>query len=288
MGLRKISNSETASWLHCRRKYYYEYQLDLEPKEQSSALSKGTFIHELLEEYYLAKMDGLAESDRRDAVLQRVMAAGSIPGSDIAMIGTVHNLVNSYLDRWAEEDDERYDVLAVETKFAVPMMEDLFLMAGTIDAIFYDKEDNSIVPVDHKSSYNFWTEDQAAISGQFLKYVYAMRAQGHRVNRFMINQLRTRDLKPGNDLFRRTWLRPTDTRIRAAVGQHLQVGMEIMEFRANPIKESAIPIFDKYGCANCSFFGLCDSEAEGAPVEHLIMSEYQKKKHYGYNKEIPA
>jgi hypothetical protein len=283
--MRKISNSETASWLNCRRKYYYEYQMDLEPKVQSGPLNKGTLIHSLLEEYYLAKMEGLSEVDRRAAVSGKLMLLASNPGSDIVEMGKTHALVGAYFDRWAEEDDERYEVLAVETKFSVPMVDGLFSMAGTIDAVFRDLNDGSIVPVDHKSSYNFWTDEQSAISGQFVKYVYAMRAMGHDVKRFMINQLRTRELKAGNELFRRSWVRPTDIRIGAAVEQHINTGLEIMDFRKVPNKSKAIPIYDKYLCSNCSFLQLCDSDSEGAPVEHLIMSEFQKKQSYGYNKE---
>jgi hypothetical protein len=96
-----------------------------------------------------------------------------------------------------------------------------------------------------------------------------------------------RDLKPGNEIFRRSWVRPSDTRIRATIAQHVQVGAEIMEFRANPIKEAAIPIYDKYGCSNCPFFQLCDSDTEGANLDHLIASEYQKRVSYGYNHEAP-
>jgi hypothetical protein len=244
-------------------------------------------IHAFLEEYYLAKMDGFPEDERRNAVQLLANRMAIDPSIDMLELMKTRDLVLGYLDHWAEKDDERYEVLAVETKFSVPMIDDIFSLAGTIDVIFRDLEDGSIVPVDHKSSYNFWTDDQAGISGQFLKYIYALRAQGHNVKRFMINQLRTRELKPGNELYRRTWIRPTDNRIRAAIAQHVQVGSEIMEFRKDPIKEAAIPIYDKYGCANCPFFQVCDSDTEGANTDHLIASEYQKRVNYGYNMEAP-
>lgn len=285
--MRKISNSEANTWLQCRRKYFYGYIWDLEPKVQSGPLTKGTIIHAFLEEYYLAKMDGFPEDECRNAVTMLANRMAIDPSIDMLELMKTRDLVMAYFEHWSEKDNERYEVLAVETKFAVPMIDDVFALAGTIDVVFRDLEDGSVVPVDHKSSYNFWTDDQAASSGQFTKYIYAMRAQGHTVKRFMVNQLRTRDLKPGNEIFRRTWVRPSDTRIRATIAQHVQVGSEIMEFRANPVKEAAIPIYDKYGCSNCPFFQLCDSDTEGASLDHLIASEYQKRVSYGYNHEAP-
>jgi CRISPR/Cas system-associated exonuclease Cas4 (RecB family) len=285
--MRKISNSEVSTWLHCKRKYFYEYVLDLEPRVQSGPLTKGNIIHELLEQYYLEKMDDSPEDMCKAAIQTHINKLAIQPGVDILELAKIRDLVLAYTQHYMESDAERYEVIAVETKFAVPMIDDVFALAGTIDAIFLDKEDGTHVAVDHKSSYNFWTDDQAQISGQFVKYVYALRARGFNVKRFMVNQLRTRDLKPGNELFRRAWVRPSDNRIKAVIAQHVTVGSEIMEFRQNPVKETATPIYDKYGCSNCPFLFLCDSDTEGAPVDYLIQAEFQKKQSYGYNREAP-
>jgi RecB family exonuclease len=285
--VRKISNSEVATWLQCKRKYFYEYILDLEPKVLSAALTKGNILHAVLEAYYLEKMDGSSEDECRAAGNAVVTRLASQPGVDILELAKARDLAMAYFDHYMEADTDRYEIVAVETKFAVPMIEDVFSLAGTIDAIFLDKEDGTHVPVDHKSSYNFWTDEQAGISGQFVKYFYALGERGFNVKRFMINQLRTRELKPGNELFRRSWVRPTDTRIRNVIAQHVQVGSEIMEYRRDPVKAAAIPIFDKYLCSNCPFLSLCDSDSNGAPIEYMIEAEFQKKQSYGYNHEVP-
>lgn len=285
--MRKISNSEVNTWLHCTRKYWYEYVLDLEPKVQSGPLTKGNLIHAMLEQYYLEKMDGSDEQTCRKAMVPVVMEAGNSGDLDIVEVGKVRDLVEQYLNHYLLED-ERYEIVAVETKVNAPMMDgpDGFTLAGTIDSIWLDTETGEHIPVDHKSSYNFWTDDQATISGQFPKYMYALRERGFNVSKFMINQIRTREMKNG-EFFRRTWIRPSETRIRNIIAQHVMVGTQIMEFRRDPIKEATIPIYDKYGCANCPFLALCDSDSEGAPTEYMIASEFQTKKNYGYNVEAP-
>jgi hypothetical protein len=244
-------------------------------------------IHAMLEQYYLEKMDGSDEATARQAMTPVVMEAANSGDLDILEVGKIRDLVEAYLNHYLMED-ERYEVVAVETKINIPMMEgeDGFSLAGTIDAIWLDRETETHVPVDHKSSYNFWTDEQAQISGQFPKYMYALRERGFNVKNFMINQIRTREVKNG-DLFKRLYIRPSDTRIRNIIAQHVMVGSEIMEFRRNPIKEATIPIYDKYGCAHCPFLSLCDSDSEGAPTEYMIEAEFQVKKNYGYNMEKP-
>lgn len=278
--MRKISNSEVSTFLHCKRKYWYEYMMDLEPKVQSGPINKGTMIHLILEQYYLAKMDGENEEECQTQAFQPLADAAVMAGADLIELAKLRGLMQAYFDNYADDDD-RYEVLAVETKFAIPMGN--FALAGTIDAILRDKEDGSIVPVDHKSSYNFWTDQQLAISGQFVKYLAAMRERGYETDRFMVNQIRTREMKPGNELFKRAFVRPSDTRVKNVLHQHLAVGREIINFREKSLKDDAIPIFDKFGCSNCSFLTLCDSDNEGAPIDYLIEQEYRKRQDYGYN-----
>lgn len=289
--MRRISNSEASTWMHCKRQYYYEYLLDLEPKQFSGPLAKGILVHNVLEQYYLEKMDGSDEQQCRNAAYAVLSAEAGNPESDIAEILKIKAWVEGYFDKYAEADEQRYEVIGVETEFNIPLTED-FSLVGRVDALFLDKEDGRFVAVDHKTSYNFWSEDQLQVSGQFVKYTAGLRDRGFDVKAFMVNQLRTRELKPGNEIYRRAFVRPTDRRLRAVLDQHIRVGQEIVDFRAaadyapNP-KELAYPIFDKHGCANCSFFALCDSDTEGAPTEHLIAQNYQVKKFYGYNKEEP-
>lgn len=279
--MRKVSNSEVSTFLHCKRKYWYEYMMDLEPKVHSEPITKGVMIHAILEQYYLAKMDGESEDECRTQAFAPLADAAREQDADLLDLAKTRVLVQQYFDHY-EEIDQRYEVIAVETKLIVPLIDDVLALAGTIDAIFQDKEDGTIIPVDHKSSYNFWTDAQLAIGGQFTKYVFGLRSRGYDIDRFMVNQIRTREMKAGNEFFRRAWVRPSENKIRAVMAQHLMVGAEIIEFRQKAEKADAIPIFDKYRCSNCPFLEICDSDSEGAPTEYLIEQGFQQRKNYGY------
>ena len=280
---RMISNSETSTWLQCTRKYYYEYVLNLEPKQMSDAIGRGVLIHAMLEGYYAAKATNRSEEECREEAMEPLIFTAA-SGGDIAELGATRDLVMGYFDRY-ELEDERYEVAAVETKYVAELSKE-FSLVGTLDLLLKDKEDGRLVAVDHKSTYNFWTEDQATISGQFVKYIIILRTLGMDVKSLMVNQLRTRPVKNG-DLYRRIWVNPSDKRIAAVLRQHVLASKQIVSFRdSGAKKEDTVPIYDKYICSNCPFLTLCDSDTEGVDISYQIEQNYQKRTTYGYNEEL--
>lgn len=280
--MRMISNSEVNSWLQCTRKYYYEYVLGLEPKVYSEAISKGIIIHSMLEGYYAGKMQGLDEAACREEATEPLLFAMA-SGGDIAELGGIRTLVEGYFDK-SLADEERYEVRAVETKYALELSES-FSLVGTLDLLLFDKWDAKYIPVDHKSTYNFWTDEQVNTSAQFVKYIIILRGLGYDVGKFMVNQIRTRPVKNG-DLYQRAWADPSDSRLKAVLRQHVDTSNKIVEFHRNGADHDAtIPVFDKYICSNCPFLSLCNSDTEGQVLTFQINQEYQKRTSYGYNME---
>jgi CRISPR/Cas system-associated exonuclease Cas4 (RecB family) len=279
-----ISNSEVSSWLHCTRKYYYEYFLNIEPKQLSEPLTKGTFIHAILEEYYAAKQLGMEEGDCRAAALQVVMDAAALPDANMVDIGQTRDLVFGYFDKY-HVDDEIYEIVAVESKYKADLSPE-FALVGTIDLVLRNKFTGKVIGVDHKSTYNFWTPDQCQTAGQFVKYIVLLRYAGIDINTFMVNQLRTRNVKNG-DLWQRAFIHPTEARISNVMKQHIAASEKIMKFRAmGSPKELTVPVYDKYACSNCSFLPLCDSDTEGVNIDFQVASDYQPRTGYGYNEEL--
>ena len=279
--MRLISNSEVGTWLHCKRQYYYGFVADLEPKVESDPLTKGTLIHAILEQYYVGKASGYDESECVEMAMQPLIDAAQKPYSDISDLGDVRELMLAYFAHYLE-NDARYKVYAVETELKANITEN-YALAGTIDLIVQDEEDGRFLLWDHKSSYNFWTDAQAEITGQFPKYVFLGRQAGLDVKGFIINQIRTRKLKPGNELFRRTRVNPTENKIRSVMRQHMQASEEIIAYRQTNDLDLATPRFDKYACAHCSFIDLCDAQSNGAPTKYIVASEFKKRDGYGYN-----
>lgn len=281
---RMISNSEVSTWLQCTRKYFYEYFLNIERKAQSGPITKGILIHALLEEYYAAKQLGLSEGDCRAAALQVIMDEATNDGSDMVELGQTRDLVFGYFDKYMLED-EKYEILAVESKFKLDIKPE-YAMVGTIDLALRDRETGTIIGVDHKSSYNFWTPDQTQMAGQFIKYLILMREAGYDADVFMVNQVRTRPVKNG-DLYQRAFIKPSKHRIEQVLRQHIMASEQIMEFRANGSnKEHTLPIYDKYICTNCPFYNLCDSDTEGVDIRYQIEADFQPRTGYGYNEEL--
>jgi hypothetical protein len=284
--MRLISNSEVASWLQCTRKYYYEYVLNLEPKQFSEVINKGILIHSVLEGYYAGKAQGLNEADCRNEAMEPLIFAG-MQGADMKDITDIRALVDGYFDKYCVEDNDRYEVVSIETKYALPLSDD-YSLVGTLDLLLKDKWDNRLVAVDHKSTYNFWTDDQAGISGQFVKYIAILRGLGMDVKQLMINQLRTRPVKNG-DLYKRAWVEPSNKRLEAVLKQHIDTAEKIVEFRENgAMHDATTPIYDKYICTNCPFLSLCNSDTEGLDLTFQIDQEYRQRTTYGYNAETES
>jgi hypothetical protein len=282
--MRLISNSEVSSFLKCSRLYYYEYVLDLEPKQFSDVINKGILIHAMLEGYYAGKAQGLPEAACREEAMEPLIFAGA-QGGDMDELIAIRTLVTGYFDRYEIEDGERYEVVSIETKYALPLTDE-YSLVGTLDLLLRDKWDGKLVAVDHKSTYNFWTDDQATIAGQFTKYLAILRGLGYDVKQLMVNQLRTRPVKNG-DLYQRAWVDPSNARLEAVLKQHIDTSNKIMDFRdAGARHEDTTPIYDKYYCTNCSFLSLCNSDTEGQNLTFQIEQEFRKRTTYGYNKEI--
>jgi hypothetical protein len=238
----------------------------------------------MLEAYYAAKASGLSEEVCRDEATEPLSYALA-SGGDIAELGAIRSLVDGYFLRYAEEDDERYEIVSIETKYAFPLAEE-YSLVGTLDLLLRDKWDGGLVAVDHKSTYNFWTEDQINLSGQFIKYLIILRGLGLDVRKLMVNQLRTRPVKNG-DVYQRGWANPSNDRVQAVLRQQIQASDKIMDFRdAGAKHDDTTPIYDKYVCSNCPFLSLCNSDTEGLDLTFQINQEYQKRTGYGYNKEM--
>jgi CRISPR/Cas system-associated exonuclease Cas4 (RecB family) len=287
MTTRLISNSEVSSWLQCRRKYWYEYVLDLEPKVLSAPLTKGTLVHAMLEGYYVGKSMGLTEEECIAEAMVPLLAEARRPGADIGDLGETKDLVLGYFAHYREVDDERYKVYAVESKMRAELVPDYFAIAGTLDLIWLDTWDGKYIIVDHKTSYNFWTDAQAQITGQPVKYAFMATELGLDIKGAMINQLRTRKLKEGNDLYKRIFIKPSAVKVKNVMNQHIRASTEIMEFRQHLNKDAALPVYDKYACKECNFLDLCDADSEGSNIDFQIKVNYRKRESYGYQVEAP-
>lgn len=279
---RLISNSEITTWLTCRRRYYYEYVLNIEPKVFSEPINQGILIHAILEEYYAAKALGLPEEDCRHNADEPISVALDRGDLDIAVLLKTRSLMERYFNYY-EEEDKQYEIYAVESKLS-KQLDPKFNMVGTVDLIWRDINTDTYYVVDHKSSYNFWTDDQASISGQMPKYVILGKELGINVTTAMVNQIRTREMKStnGKDYFKRAYVKPNDHRLRDVEQQHRNASKEIIAFREGEDGSEPVPIYNKFYCSNCPYLDLCQATADGTDLTYIVKHNYKTRQGYGY------
>lgn len=281
---RVISNSEVGNWNSCRAKYRYYHDLKLEPVHKSDSLSLGITLHNCLENYYRKILQGATRKEALDAafyVIQQVML------KDAVIAQRAYLMLDGYFAVYAEEQRD-WKILAVEQDYRIPLTNE-YTYVMKLDLLVQDLNDLRIKIVDHKSTYDFWGEDDFALNMQFPKYIGALRFNGIKADEIVVNQLRTRSLKNPkmDDLFRRTTIKYSDYTIRQALQEQIVASQQIAAYRALPEplrKQQATRIANRMMCRSCGVKSLCIGEFNGADISYLIEQDYQRNSYdEGYN-----
>jgi len=283
---RRISNSESAAWSHCKRQYLYAFDQSIEPKVLSKPLRTGNYGHKALEIAYTLKMKGeptaVALSAAMDYLQKEFVKADDI-GKEILI--KLFTIIPRYFAHYEDKDD--WTILAVEQIYEIPITSD-FLYVLKLDLLIQDNKTFELLLVDHKFCYDFWQSWEYDLNMQMPKYMGALRFNGMKVNKAIINSLRYRLKKGGNtdeELFKRTPITPSDLKIRNSLREHIDTSLEIMEFRnlSEPEKERAARRnMNRMACRNCGMRELCDAELEGQDTTVLREISYQSNT-YNYN-----
>lgn len=282
--MRNISNSEVATWLTCRNKYRYAFDLDLEAKKKSEPLTRGTIGHEALDIYYKMLKEGHKHEVAHRLATERLGYLMGMHDAPIEVILDVRRILELY---WAYyEGDSNWEILEVEEMHNLPLNED-YSMPTRLDLLVREKDTGKVALVDHKFYYDMPNADKLSLNVQFPKYIGALASAGITVDYCLLNVLRYRKLKnPAlSDLFKRHKVTVSPAKIRRALHTHILASQEITEYRALPeaVRPSrAIPVFNDMICKHCDFAALCQSEFDGGEINYLIETDYQKNS-YGYN-----
>ena len=282
--LRRISQSEAATWLTCKAKYRYEYDMNLESTLPREALDKGNLGHEVLEVYYRALMDGATQED---AIIEaRKVYSRGLDTYGLEIIGVIDPLLQRY---WAHYPADEFEVLAVEEEFDMPVTEN-FSMPAKLDLIVRRKRDNKMGIIDHKFKGEFPMQELINLNAQQIKYRFLMTKLDYPIEFATLNFIRTRKIKNPlpEQLFKRADVPTSIAKTKAVLRQQVIASQEIVRYRElddDRKKAVAVPVLNDLVCKFCDFKGLCSSELDGGDIEFLIANEFQQKKSYGYNKE---
>lgn len=197
-----VSHSRADGYLLCRRKDYYSYTLSLQKVSDADSMALGSAVHKCLEALYRTVLEAGTTRKAQKAALKAGFKA----------------MYEQYLEfekaGWEDRDDrmplkdilKRYVDLEpfVSQGWLVKGVEQEFLLEYdeetqsrfrfVIDLILEDPE-GKVVIVDHKTAYDFFGPDAAAIQGQVPKYIGALRGLGHKAHYGIYNMLRTRKIR---------------------------------------------------------------------------------------------
>lgn len=149
-----MSNLLTISRLRtkreCARKHQLMYGEGWRPVSEGRARGFGRLLHDGLEVWW--KGDG---ADRLVDALGAMEGPAADPFDQVA----AEELITGYHAWWFQHDRERYDVLAVERTFQLPLINPdsgaasrTWLLAGKVDAVVRDRRTGAVLILEHKTS----------------------------------------------------------------------------------------------------------------------------------------
>lgn len=282
---RRISNSEVGSWLSCKAKYRFAFDMKLEKIDKGDALTRGILGHELLEKYYSLIKAGMGHDHAVRNTKDYLSAKHPDKLTDPITLDLLR-VLDGYWAFW--QGNPNWKILRVEESFDLHISEQ-FTMPIRLDLLVKEVETGLIYLVDHKFCYDFWTEDDIALNPQFAKYVGALRANRIQVDGCILNQIRYRKLKDPSpvNLYKHTIVKPSGAKIRNTIKDHITASLEITDYRNKEVADRevlATKVLNKMVCRGCEYKNLCSAELDGGEIDFLIENEYRPNS-YDYNKE---
>lgn len=295
--MRRVSNSEVATWLTCRRQYFYAFDMAIAPKgnpggnPKVSTLAIGTLGHEILGVYYSLLMEGytveVATQECRNILTQMMIVP---KGYSQEVVVALTKILERYWSFYAKSDHEKYEVLAVEKEYDLPLTED-FSYVFRFDLLLKERGTPKIGLVDHKFKYDFFSDEALNLSGQLPKYIGALRYNGIFPSFVWINQIRAKPPAQNwtsKDFFKRPPINPSNTKVANAMREQIIASQEITEWREQPMeikKATALRSMDSFPnpCGKCPYNLLCRMEYDGGNISHVVAADFGPNT-YNYNK----
>ena len=296
--MRRISNSEVATWLTCRRQYYYAFDMGIAPKQRFnnpgkvSTLAIGTLGHEILAIYYEGlKYDMSVEEAREGARHQIAMLMMNPQHYSVPIVSATSAILERYWSFYAKDDYERFEVLDVEKEYDIPLTDE-FSYVFRFDLLLKERRTPKIGLTDHKFKYDFFSDEAISLSGQLPKYVGALRYNGVNPDFVWLNQIRAKPAAKEwgpKDFFRRSPVTPSNFKVTTAIREQVIASQEIAEWREQPDevkKATALRSMDSFPnpCGKCPFNLICRMEYDGGNINLIVAKEFGPNS-YNYNRD---
>lgn len=165
-GVPVVTQSMVTTFNDCPREVYYGTVLGLRPRLEAMPLTRGTWVHALLEE----RANGNDWLDKHNEIYEKFAAQQFVEEVD-ALEEEVYNIVTSY--DWVYRND-KWKAIAAELTVERPMFGGKALYRGRIDLIVQD-EHGDVWLVDHKTHRVFPEWQYRELSFQHYSYLWACR-----------------------------------------------------------------------------------------------------------------
>lgn len=161
-----ITQSMVSTFNDCPREVYYGTVLGLRPRLTAKPLTRGTWVHALLE----ARAKGQDWIEKHNEIYEEHIADQFMEEVD-ELEAEVYNIASSY--DWVYRNDD-WAVLAVELTVERPVFKGEALYRGRIDLIVMD-EHGDVWLIDHKTHRVFPEWEYRELSFQHYSYLWACR-----------------------------------------------------------------------------------------------------------------
>jgi len=189
-----ISFSELDAGRQCPHKHQLSYKERwTQAKDDTSAASRGTLWHQMLDSHYTALKLNQGPEGARGAVAERVKTFRKA-GRDPDVIDLLMWMYEGYVERWGFDDE--WEVLVVEYKTIVPLRLpngrlSKFDLKMVIDLVVRDRSTGRVWIIDHKSHANIPKDKELELHDQFGLYTWGLSRLGHNVFGCIYNTART-------------------------------------------------------------------------------------------------
>jgi len=203
-----VTNSELGQFRSCRQRWHFKYEELLRPKVKPKPLTVGTTIHAGIAAMYrriytaqqarqavsVDELCAVAHAAQKDKLQQSLVAyvdllTDDTPQEEVDAIIQLseemeqesEDTVRRFVERFGDEDQRRYRIVAFERAFRVPLLDQngtrrsLLWYEGVWDLLVYDEEVMDLVLGEHKttSSDAQEYEHHLDLDPQTTGYIYA-------------------------------------------------------------------------------------------------------------------
>lgn len=276
----RFSHSQLRAWNECRMKWHLQYARRLEPNYQPLPFYTGITVHEILEHFYLQKMEG--RSLTWDELSIWIRNNFELPKSDeqLQAFAHINRVMRRYVTDYSPVIDKDWTPVHVEQKgeylLTTPNGNEVSMVY--IPDVIMRHSSGKLWIWDHKtfkskpfSDGDLMTEIQIPIYIGAVREDLGLDIHGAVFNMLNVYPYKKYEEEPLSKLFVRKRAFRTPTEIDNTINL---IGAQIDDLRANSDK---IFMNLRKDCSWCMFNDFCTMTMKGMDGEEILSSNFKER-----------